>query len=161
MIRGFYFAGEILGLEAIYTRNYLCSAVALSETVVCEIPYDNCLELLQSDPALQKHFLNLMSQQLNINSYLFSIKAEQRLAAFLIDLSSRLHPCEKKIELLLPISRQDIGNYLRLTTETISRIFSRLKENKIISIDYKKIRFLQPETLKLIAGVNDSWKQIS
>lgn len=155
LIRGFYFSGEILGFDAIYTRNYLFSAVALSETVVCEIPYDNFLELLHTRPSLQKHILYLISQQLNIGSYLISITAEQRLAAFLLDLSSRLHPIETQLEFILPMSRQDIGNYLRLTAETISRLLSQFKKNKIITVDHKKIHFLDPEKLKLLAaGLN-------
>ena len=132
LVRGFYFAGEILGYEAIYTGHYLFSAVALSETVICEIPYDNFLERLYSNPALQKNILHLISRQLNVGSYLVSTTAEQRLTAFLIDLSARLHPLEKKLEFLLPMSRQDIGNYLRLTAETISRVFSRLQ--KMVSL---------------------------
>lgn len=151
LIQGFYFTGEIIGFDAIYTRHYLFSAVALSETVVCEIPYDNFLELLHSRPALQKHVLYLISQQLNIGSYLILSTAEQRLAAFLIDLSTRLYPLHQQLKFLLPMSRQDIGNYLRLTAETISRLLSQLKENKIITIDHKKIHFLQLEKLKLIA----------
>lgn len=155
LIQGFYFAGEVLGFEAIYTRHYLFSAVALSETVVCEIPYDNFLDLLHSNRTLQKHILYLMSQQLNIGSYLFSITAEQRLAAFLIDLSTRLHPLETQLNIVLPMSRQEIGNYLRLTAETISRLLSQFKENKIIAIEHRKIQFLQPDKLKLIAGIDD------
>ncbi|WP_454781119.1 Crp/Fnr family transcriptional regulator [Legionella sp. WA2022007384] len=155
LIRGFYFSGEVLGFEAIYTQHYLFSAVALSDSVICEIPYDNFLELLHLSPSLQKHILYLMSQQLNIGSYLFSITAEQRLAAFLIDLSYRLNPSEMQPTFLLPMSRQDIGNYLRLTAETISRLLSQFKANKIIAIDHKQIQFLQPEKLKLIADMND------
>jgi CRP/FNR family transcriptional regulator, anaerobic regulatory protein len=151
LIRGFYFAGEILGYEAIYTGRTLFSAAALAETIICEIPYSHFLELLHSRPALQEHILHLVSQQLSVGSYLVSNSAEQRLAAFLMDLSVRLHPEEKKLEFLLPMSRQDIGNYLRLTAETISRIFSRLQHNDIIEIDHKQIRFLKPETLKRIA----------
>jgi CRP/FNR family transcriptional regulator len=153
LIRGFYFTGEVLGFEAIYSRHYLFSAVALSETVVCEIPYNNLLELLQFNPPLQKHILYLMSQQLTIGSYLFSITAEQRLAAFLIDLANRLNPLEMPLEFLLPMSRQDIGSYLRLTAETVSRLFSQFKENKIITIDHKKIQLLQPEQLKIIGNM--------
>lgn len=129
--------------------------MALSDSVICEIPYDNFLELLHLSPPLQKHILYLMSQQLNVGSYLFSITAEQRLAAFLIDLSYRLNPSEMQTRFLLPMSRQDIGNYLRLTAETISRLLSQFKENKIIAIDHKKIEFLQLEQLKLIADMND------
>lgn len=151
LIRGFYFSGEVLGFEAIYTRHYLLSAVALSDSVICEIPYENFLELLQLNPALQKHILYLMSQQLNVGNYLFSITAEQRLAAFLVDLSFRLHASEMHTKFLLPMSRQDIGNYLKLTAETVSRLLSQFKKNKIIAIDRKNIQFLQPEKLKLIA----------
>ena len=153
LIRGFYLSGEVLGFDAIYTRHYSFSAVALSETVVCEIPYDNFLELLHSSPSLQNHMLHLASQQLNIGSYLLSVTAEQRLAAFLIDLSTRLNPSNRQWTFLLPMSRQDIGNYLRLTAETISRLLSQFKENKIITVDHKKIQFLQPEKLKRIAGI--------
>ncbi|KTD55707.1 transcriptional regulator, crp family [Legionella santicrucis] len=156
LIRGFYFTGEVLGFEAIYTGHYLFSAVALSDSVICEIPYDNFLELLHLNSALQEHILYLMSQQLNMGNYLFSITAEQRLAAFLIDLSFRLQPSEMQTKFLLPMSRQDIGNYLGLTAETISRLLSQFKENKIIAIDHKNIQFLQPEKLKLIAGMNDT-----
>lgn len=155
LIQGFYFTGEILGFEAIYTQHYLFSAVTLSDTIICDIPYDSFLELLNSKPSLQKHILHLMSQQLSVGSYLFSMTAEQRLAAFLIDLSNRLHPLETQLEFLLPMSRQDIGNYLRLTAETISRLLSKFKENKMISIDHKNIQLLQPEQLKLIANINN------
>lgn len=152
LIRGFYFAGEILGYEAIYTGHYSFSAVALTETVVCEIPYDDFLELVHSKSALQRRALYLISKQLNVGSYLVSTTAEQRLAAFLIDLSLRLHPEEEKqTSFSLPMSRQDIGNYLRLTAETVSRIFSRLQKNKIITTQHKKINFLKPNELKQIA----------
>lgn len=157
LIRGFYFMGEILGLEGIHSQHYHCSAVALSDTVVCEIPYDNFLALLQLNPALQKRILYLMSQQLNAGSYLFSITAEQRLAAFLIDLAHRLHPVQLQLEFILPISRQDIGNYLKLSTETISRLLSQFKEKKIIAIDRRKIQFLQLEQLQRIADIELSF----
>lgn len=153
LIRGFYFAGEILGFEAIASGTYLFSAIALSETIVCEIPYNHFIELLNSNPSLQKQILYLISQKLTVGSYLSFVTAEQRLAAFLIDLFQRLHVCEQRMEFILPMSRQDIGNYLGLTAETISRLFSQFKENKIISIEHKNIQFLQLDQLKLIAGV--------
>ncbi|RDI43402.1 Crp/Fnr family transcriptional regulator [Aquicella lusitana] len=151
LIREFYFAGEILGYEAIYTGHYPFSAVAISETLICEIPYANFLKLLHSKPALQRRILYLISRQLNIGSYLVSTTAEQRLAAFLIELATRLHPAETRYAFLLPMSRQDIGNYLRLSAETISRVFSRLQKNKMILIDHKKINLLQPDKLKQVA----------
>jgi CRP/FNR family transcriptional regulator len=151
LVRGFYFAGEIFGYEAIYNHQYQYSAVALTDTLLCEIPYTYFLESLQVKPSLQKHILQLLSQQLTIGSYLISSTAEQRVAAFLIDLSERLHPINHH-HFLLPMSRYDIGNYLRLTGETISRIFSRLQQSNIINIDNKKIHLAQIDKLQQIAA---------
>jgi CRP/FNR family transcriptional regulator, anaerobic regulatory protein len=153
LIRGFYFTGEVLGLEGIYSKHYLFSAVALTDSVICEIPYDNFLELLQANASLQKHMLNIMSQQLNMGSYLISHTAEKRLAAFLIDLSCRLEPGKILSCFELSMSRQDIGNYLQLTAETISRIFSNFKKNKLIKIHQRSIELLQPQKLQLIADI--------
>ncbi|MBV9575858.1 MAG: helix-turn-helix domain-containing protein [Gammaproteobacteria bacterium] len=150
-IRGFYFAGEMLGYEAIYTGQHLFSAISLTDTIACEIPYADFLELLHKKPLLQKQILQLMSQQLTIGSYLLLTTAKQRLAAFLIDLANRLHPLERKTEFALPMSRQDIGNYLKLTAETVSRLFSQLQKNQLIMVKQKKIYLLQPEALKQLA----------
>jgi len=152
VIRGFYFGGEIVGYEAIYTGHYMSSTIALTDTMVCEIPYDKFLKLIHSSPELQKHLLHLISQQLNIGSYVNLPTAEQRFTAFLMDLAQRLTPGKNKSEFItLPMSRQDIGNYLNLTAETISRLFSRLRKNRIVAIKDKMIHFLSHEKLQLIA----------
>lgn len=153
LINGFYFAGEIFGFEAIARGNYIFSAATLSDALICEIPYIRVIELLSSNSSLQKQILHLMSQQLTTGIYTNFITAEQRLAAFLIDLSKRLFISEESIEFLLPMSRQDIGSYLRLTAETISRLFTQFKDKKIISIEHKNIQFLQLDQLKSIAGI--------
>lgn len=151
LIRGFYFAGEILGYEAISAGFYPFSAVSLCETLICEIPYSSLLKFLQNKILLQENILHSISQQLNIGVYLASSTADQRLAAFLIDLSTRLHLLNTEAEFILPMTRQDIGNYLRLTAETISRIFSRFQKRKLIKINHKKIKFLQFTSLQKIA----------
>lgn len=150
IIHGFYFAGEVLGYEAINTGYYPFSAAALCDTEVCEIPFAAMLELLESRPALQKHIINLLSHQLTSSQYL-KTSAEQRLAAFLIDLSSRLHADKNNLEFSLPMTREDIGNYLRLTPETVSRICSRFTANQIIKSEYKKFRLIDLDKLRLIA----------
>lgn len=155
LIRGFYFTGEVLGFEAIHSQHYHFSAVALSDSVVCEIPYDNFLQVIQTKPSLQKHMLKVMSQQLNIGTYLLSLTAEKRLAAFLIDLSYRLEPGEILMTFELPMSRQDIGNYLKLTAETISRLLSNFNKHKLIKINHRTIAILQPKQLKTIADTFD------
>src|SRR3990167_1769246 len=151
LIRGFYFASEAIGYEAICTGEYLFSAVAISDVAVCEIPYERVLELLHTKPALQKRFLHLISRQLNIGFYLAAEHAEQRLASFLLDIAARLYPLENKLEFKLPMSRQDIGNYLRLTAETVSRVFSRFQTHQIIIVKNKNVCFIQLDALKQIA----------
>jgi CRP/FNR family transcriptional regulator len=152
LINDFYFAGEIFGFEAIHSGHYPASAVALSNLTICEISYERFLGQLQGKPALQEWILYLISKQLNLGHYLNTSNIEQRLAAFLIDLSVRLHSTKTHTEFVLPITRQDIGNYLRLSAETISRIFSKFRKNKLITLNQRKIRFLQPEKLKEMAG---------
>lgn len=151
LIRGFYFPTEILGYEAIHTGQHLFSAVALTNSLVCEILYEDFLALLHSEKELQKTILHLISQQLNARAYLFYSSAEQRIAAFLIDLSSRLSTADRIKELILPMSREDIGNYLRLTAETVSRILSRLQKNHTITISHKKITLNDSDKLMHIA----------
>src|SRR5579885_179453 len=151
LIRGFYFYGEVLGYEAIYSGRYHFTAIALTETHVCMLDYHDFLYYLQSNPELQQHILYLISLQLNVGSYLVSTKADRKLACFLLDLSSRLHRAQMHPEFQLPMSRQDIGNYLRLTAETVSRTFTRLQQNNIISINNKKIGLLKIDVLRQIA----------
>lgn len=146
-IRSFYFSGEILGYESIYTGYYLTSAIALTDCAVCEIPYHNLLELIRTKPLMQKNILYLISRQLNMGSYLSVTTAEQRLAAFILDVASRLQPANALTEFTLPMSRQDIGNYLRLTSETVSRLFTRFQRNKILTVTQKKVHLIKPEKL--------------
>ena len=151
LIRGFYFSGEILGYKAIYSGRYQSTAMALCDTQICVIDYRDFLYFLQSNPDLQQHILYLISLQMNLGSYLVSTSAERKLAAFLLDLSSRLRFTTSPFEYQLPMSRQDIGNYLRLTPETVSRICTRLQQQQIIAINHKNIRLLKPDILRHIA----------
>lgn len=151
IIRELYLNNEVYGYDAIYNGHYLYSSTALTDTVLCEIPYPNFLELIRSEPELLSRILYLMSQQLTAGACLKFIKAQQRLAAFLIDLSTRLSSNRSHPDFLLPMSYQDMGNYLGLATETISRILSQFKNSKIISIENKHIYFLQPDELKRLA----------
>lgn len=150
IIHGLYLKNEVYGYDAIHRGRHSYYVTALSETVVCEIFYPNFLKLLQAEPNLLVIMLDLMSNQLATGVYRQFSLANQRLCAFLLDLSSRLGL--KQQTLLLPMSYQDIGHYLGLTTETVSRLFSRLKHEKIVAIHNKQIHFLLPEKLKELAG---------
>lgn len=150
-IHGFYFAGEVLGYKAIHTGHYLSTVVALTDTVVCEVPYEQFLERLKVKPELYKHILTLMSKQLNAGAYVDAASAEQRIAAFLIDVSQRIGGAIPLSELTLPMSRQDIGNYLGLTAETVSRVFSRLQQENVITTNRKLIQIENPAKLRQMA----------
>lgn len=149
LIRGFYFANEVLGYEAIYPGHYHFSAQALEDTVVCEIPYEQFLKSVNRKPLLQKQALLWMSKQINAGSYLALSSAKQRLAAFLLDLSQRLETVDQRFS--LPMSRQEIGNYLRLTAETVSRFVSKFKQAQLLQVQKDKIQLLELEQLQAIA----------
>lgn len=149
-IKAFYFAGEVLGYRAIHSGYYISSVVALTDSVVCEVPYERFLALLTSRPELHQHILSLISKQLGGVTYLDASSAEQRLAAFIIDVASRLHgPGARSVK--LPMSRQDIGNYLGLTAETISRTMTRLQEDGLLVADGKTLQILNPDKLQQLA----------
>lgn len=148
IIRGFYFMGDVIGYEAIYNKEYLYTVAALSDVELCEIPYDKFLKLLQTRPKLQERILYLMSRELTVGTYTTAVPAEQRLAAFLLDVKKRLRCVAGCLE--LPMSRQDIGNYLSLTAETVSRILSRFHQQGLISSQGKIVYLLNPAQLHQI-----------
>jgi CRP/FNR family transcriptional regulator len=143
-IIGFYFPGEILGFDAVEEHKHSCSAVALETTTVCSIPYDKINEISAQLPELQDQILRLMSREISKeNKLLLSINkrsAEERIATFLVSLSSRFSKLGySSKEFNLPMSRQDIGNYLGLTIETVSRLFTKFQKSGLVKIDKKSI----------------------
>ena len=151
LIHGFYLKNEVYGYEAIQTGRHFFSSTALTETMVCDISYQDFTTLLHLEPVLLNRMLHLMSGQLTARSYLNLITAQQSLSAFILDLATRLSPHNSQATFLLPMSYQDIGHYLRLATETISRLLSRLKDKKILLIQNKQLSILEPNLLKDIA----------
>lgn len=149
-IHGFYLQKEVYGYDAIYTERYVFSTQALSETVLCEIPYRSFLELLQQKPDLLSRMLYLMSQQLTMSSYLQFVTAQQKVAAFLLDLHNRLAVSSEDVSFLLPMAYKDMGDYLGLATETVSRTLSLFKKKELIGIDTKKIHLFDIKQLQFI-----------
>lgn len=150
-IHAFYFAGEALGYKAIYTGHYISTVVALTDSLVCEVPYEHFISCMDNKPELYKHTLSIISKQLTASIYVDMASAEQRIAAFLIDISLRADKAIPMREIMLPMSRQDIGNHLRLTPETVSRILSRLHKDQIIIANGKYIQILNPKRLQQLA----------
>jgi CRP/FNR family transcriptional regulator, anaerobic regulatory protein len=143
-IMGFYLPGEVVGLEGLAHDVCSNSVVALETTSVCEIPFNRLEELSAKLPSLQRHFLQLMSREITheqqIVTLLSKSSAEARIASLLLSISSRNSRRNLSAStFLLPMSRTDIGNFLGLTIETVSRTFSRLQKNNILDVDKKEI----------------------
>jgi len=153
---GFYFPGEIFGLDAIDGDSYSSSARALETSAVCEIPFDQVESLSQRIGNLQSHMFRLMSREIQEDQELQMLlgkkTAEERIGTFLLNLSGRYQ--RRKLSptsFRLPMARTDIGNYLGLAVETVSRVFTRLQKNDILRVDGKEVQILDPGKLCQVA----------
>jgi CRP/FNR family transcriptional regulator len=156
-ITGFQMAGELLGMDAISGDRHQCDAVALEDSEVCEIPFARLEELFGQVPALLRHFHRIMSQEItreqNVMLLLGNMRAEQRFAVFLVNLSARYAARGySPTSFGLRMSREDIGNYLGLTIESVSRLLSRFKKQGWIEVDKREVRLVEPARLKAIAA---------
>lgn len=164
-ITGFQMAGELLGMDAISTERHHCDAVALEDSEVCEIPFSRLEELFAHVPALLRHFHRIMSQEItreqNVMLLLGNMRAEQRFAVFFVNLSARYAARGYSPHSFhLRMSREDIGNYLGLTIESISRLLSRFKKQELIQIDKREVTLLDPARLKALASGAEECKPI-
>jgi CRP/FNR family transcriptional regulator len=159
-VTGFFFPGEILGMDAISKNRHASSAKALETSAICEIPFERLGELSLKLPTLQRHFFQLMSQEIANDQQLITLlsknSAEERIAALLLSISAR--NSRRKLSassFRLSMSRTDIGNYLGLTVETVSRVFSRFQKMGILEADNKEIHICDLEELRKVANNPD------
>ena len=143
-ITGFYLPGEIIGIDGLANNHHSNSAIALETSAVCEIPFSRLEELSTQIPNLQRRFFQLMSKEITQDQQLITLlsknSAEERIASLLLSISSRNHNRGlSATDFFLPMSRSDIGNFLGLTIETVSRVFSRLNKQQIIHLDKKHV----------------------
>ncbi|MGL5632866.1 MAG: fumarate/nitrate reduction transcriptional regulator Fnr [Azovibrio sp.] len=154
-VTGFQMAGELLGLDGISTERHSCNAVALEDSEVCHIPFSRLECLSREIQTLQHHFHKVMSREIvrdhGVMMLLGTMRAEERLAAFLLNLSQRFTARGfSHAEFNLRMTREEIGSYLGLKLETVSRAFSRFQEEQLISVQQKHIRILDIAGLKQI-----------
>lgn len=154
-ITGFHFAGELIGLDAIGNSTHNCSAVALEQTVVCALPYKNIENVSLDVPRVQQEITRLMSNEIrNDEEMLMAIggmRAEQRVACFLFSMYRRLNSRNaEKNTLRLPMKREEIGNYLGLSLETVSRRMSGLHEDGIIEVENRIIKLKDIDALQAL-----------
>ncbi len=159
-VTGFQMAGEIIGLDGIVNDHHTCDAVALEDAEVCVMPFDRIEELSREITSLQRHVHKIMSREIvrenGVMLLLGSMRAEERLAAFLLNLVQRLHARGfSQSELVLRMTREEIGSYLGLKLETVSRTFSKFVEDGIVEVKQRHVRILNPDGLKLIVNAQN------
>lgn len=156
-ITGFYLPGEVMGLDAINSGRHNYCAAALEDSEVCVIPFAKLTALSLRIPELQHELFRLLSRDISRDHGLMlllgSMTAEQRLAAFLLSLSRRYKRLGYAANrFVLRMTREDIGNYLGLTLETVSRLMSRFQRDGLIAVRQREVAFTDGDALKEIVG---------
>lgn len=151
-VTGFHIAGEPLGLDGVCSGEQNCDAIALEDSKVCVIPFDLLEELCHDVKAVQQHVHRMMSGEIVRESGLMmmlgTMTAEQRVATFLMNLSTRMKVRGySAAEFNLRMTREEIGSYLGLKLETVSRMFSKLQKERIVDSNGKQIRIVDSERL--------------
>ena len=156
-VTGFQMAGELLGLDGIGGERHSCNAVALEDSQLCVIPYSQLESLSREFGELQRQFHKIMSREIvrdhGVMLLLGSMRAEERLAAFLLNLTQRLQARGfSASSLVLRMTREEIGSYLGLKLETVSRTFSKFHDDGLLEVKQRDIRILDAEGLKRLVN---------
>ena len=157
-VTGFLMAGELLGMDGIGTEAHVCDAIALEDGELCVIPYDKLEEMSRRFEPLQHHFHRVMSREIvrdhGVMLLLGSMRAEERLAAFLVNLSQRLAARGfSPSEFVLRMSRAEIGSFLGLKIETVSRLFTRFQDAGLLAVRQKNVRITNGAGLEKVIGL--------
>jgi CRP/FNR family transcriptional regulator, anaerobic regulatory protein len=160
-VTGFPMPGDILGFDAISTSRFQCDAIALEDAEVCVVPFERLEVLSREFGALQQQLHRVLSREIvrdqGVMMLLGTMRAEQRIGTFLLNLSQRLQQRGfSPREFILRMTREEIGNYLGLKLETVSRAFSRLQEEGVVVVDQKRLRIENLPRLREIAGASCS-----
>ena len=156
-VTGFQMAGEILGMDGIVNSQHTCDAIALEDAEVCVMPYDNMESISRDFPSLQNHIHRVMSRELvrdqGMMMMLGSMRAEERLAAFLVNLTQRLTARGfSGSEMVLRMTREEIGSYLGMKLETVSRTFSKFVDEALIEVKQRHIKIVNMDGLRTLAA---------
>lgn len=155
-ILGFHLPGELIGLDALGAGVHRCDAVALGDSQVCEVPFDDLAQVAAHLPALQQQLLRIIGQSVGRDQdhmgMLVRRQADERIALFLHGFGERLRNIgESGSDFSLPMSREDIARYLGLALETVSRAFTRLQDDGIIGVRGRRVRILDAAELDRLA----------
>ena len=156
-VSGYHMLGDMIGLDGIANDQHGCQAIALEDTEVCLLPLDRIEDIARAVPSLRKNLLRLMSKEIareqNVMLLLGSMRADERLAVFLLSLADRYKQRGySSTEFVLRMTREEIGSFLGLKLETVSRLFSRLQDEGLIQVQGRAVKLLDPAALKQVIG---------
>jgi CRP/FNR family transcriptional regulator len=156
-VTGFTMTGEVLGMDGIGPERHTCNTIALEDSEVCAIPFARLQELAHEIPSLQRQFHKMMSREIvrehGVMLLLGSMNADERLAMFLLNISQRFAARgNSPSEFNLRMTREEIGSYLGLKLETVSRTFSKFQDEGLIGVQQKFIRILDSAGLGRVMG---------
>src|SRR4051812_4533046 len=151
-VTGFFMGGELMGMDGLGSGHYSGNAIALEDSEVCVMPFSLIEEMAREVPALQRHLHSVLAREIvrdhGVMMLLGSMRAEERLATFLINLSRRfVRRGYSSSDFHLRMTREELGSYLGLKLETVSRLFSQFQKDGLIEVNQKHVRILD------IAGV--------
>jgi CRP/FNR family transcriptional regulator len=146
-VTGFFMGGELLGMDGLGSGRYSGTAIALEDSEVCIMPFALIEEIAREVPALQRRLHAVMSREIvrdhGVMMLLGSMRAEERLATFLINLSRRfMRRGYSASDFHLRMTREELGSYLGLKLETVSRLFSQFQKDGLIEVNQKHVRIL-------------------
>ncbi len=154
-VTGFQMAGDVLGLDGIASEHHTCNAVALEDSEVCLMPFNRIQDLSRTIAPLQRHVHRIMSREIvrenDTMLLLGSMRSEARLASFLLNLVDRMHARGfSQSQLVLRMTREEIGSYLGLKLETVSRVFSKFAKRGLVDVDKRNIAILRSDLLRAV-----------
>ncbi len=161
-VTGFQMPGEMLGLDAISSDMHTCNALALEDSEVCPIHFAHLEKLALELPSLQHNLNRILSREIvrdhDMLMMLGNMNSDERLAAFLLNLSQRLSQRGySSRDFILKMRREEIGSYLGLRLETICRGIAHLRDQGLVEISGREVKVLNMEGLKqLVAGCHRS-----
>jgi CRP/FNR family transcriptional regulator len=156
-VSGYHMPGDIIGSDAIGTARHACKAMALEDSEVCSLPFEGIEALCMLNRHLQRNLHRLLSREVAranaVIALVTTLRAEQRLAAYLLELSRRYRERGySSREFVLRMTRAEIGSYLGLELETISRSFSRLQRDGMLWVRQRDVKLLDLSSLKRFVG---------
>ncbi len=156
-VAGFHMLGDVVGLDGVGPGRYSCNAIALEDTELCVHPLERLAELAHAAPHFQRNLHLLLSHEISRDHHIMlllgSMHAEERLAAFLLNLADRYRRRGySSTEFVLRMTRDEIGSHLGLELETVSRLFSRFHVDGLIQIQGRDVKILNSAALREVIG---------